>query len=220
MTLAKEAGADCAKFQHFRAEHIVSDHGFKALGGQPAWRRRLRSGQRSAPCLRTGATGSRRIRRGRSWGVECLRTISRHGRHVVRRVGACASTRFCRLHRVPNELSGLGRLHHQLRLDQFLSRPALDISPAGNSQCCHSHPTDAPAKPPTALIRARRACPVYCWPSGRTPQRGSSRALASPCFAPAPKAGIGPANKCSPVLRGRGLAGLQPMTALICSGRR
>jgi len=34
MSLAKETGADCAKFQHFRAEHIVSDHGFKALGGQ------------------------------------------------------------------------------------------------------------------------------------------------------------------------------------------
>jgi sialic acid synthase SpsE len=34
MTLAKNAGADCAKFQHFRAEHIVSDYGFKALGGQ------------------------------------------------------------------------------------------------------------------------------------------------------------------------------------------
>jgi sialic acid synthase SpsE len=34
MTLAKEAGADCAKFQHFRAETIVSDYGFKALGGQ------------------------------------------------------------------------------------------------------------------------------------------------------------------------------------------
>ena len=34
MTLAKEAGAECAKFQHFRAKHIVSDHGFKALGGQ------------------------------------------------------------------------------------------------------------------------------------------------------------------------------------------
>ncbi len=34
MTLAKDAGADCAKFQHFRAEHIVSDFGFKALGGQ------------------------------------------------------------------------------------------------------------------------------------------------------------------------------------------
>lgn len=34
MTLAKNAGADCAKFQHFRAAHIVSDFGFKALGGQ------------------------------------------------------------------------------------------------------------------------------------------------------------------------------------------
>lgn len=34
MTLAKSAGADCAKFQHFRAEHIVSDFGFRALGGQ------------------------------------------------------------------------------------------------------------------------------------------------------------------------------------------
>jgi len=34
MTLAQEAGADCAKFQHFRAPHIVSDYGFKALGSQ------------------------------------------------------------------------------------------------------------------------------------------------------------------------------------------
>ena len=34
MTLAKEAGAGCAKFQHFRAPHIVSDYGFTALGGQ------------------------------------------------------------------------------------------------------------------------------------------------------------------------------------------
>ena len=34
MTLAKQAGADCAKFQHFRAPHIVSDYGFRALGGQ------------------------------------------------------------------------------------------------------------------------------------------------------------------------------------------
>ena len=34
MTLAKEAGADCAKFQHFRAAHIVSDYGFRSLGGQ------------------------------------------------------------------------------------------------------------------------------------------------------------------------------------------
>ena len=34
MTLAKKAGADAAKFQHFRADHIVSDKGFKELGGQ------------------------------------------------------------------------------------------------------------------------------------------------------------------------------------------
>ena len=31
---AKKAGADAAKFQHFRADHIVSDKGFKDLGGQ------------------------------------------------------------------------------------------------------------------------------------------------------------------------------------------
>lgn len=32
--LAKEAGADAAKFQHFQAGTIVSDHGFRTLGGQ------------------------------------------------------------------------------------------------------------------------------------------------------------------------------------------
>ncbi|MBI3524670.1 MAG: N-acetylneuraminate synthase family protein [Betaproteobacteria bacterium] len=32
--LAAEAGANAAKFQHFRAETIVSDHGFRNLGGQ------------------------------------------------------------------------------------------------------------------------------------------------------------------------------------------
>lgn len=32
--LAKEAGADAAKFQNFRAAKIVSDYGFKSLGGQ------------------------------------------------------------------------------------------------------------------------------------------------------------------------------------------
>ena len=41
--LAKEAGADCAKFQHFKAEKIVSARGFQALGGQQshqaAWKR-------------------------------------------------------------------------------------------------------------------------------------------------------------------------------------
>ncbi len=34
--LAKEAGADAAKFQHFKAETIVSDHGFRAMGSQQA----------------------------------------------------------------------------------------------------------------------------------------------------------------------------------------
>jgi len=32
--LAAEAGADAAKFQHFKAETIVSDYGFKTMGGQ------------------------------------------------------------------------------------------------------------------------------------------------------------------------------------------
>lgn len=32
--LAKEAGADAAKFQNFQAPKIVSDYGFKSLGGQ------------------------------------------------------------------------------------------------------------------------------------------------------------------------------------------
>ncbi len=32
--LAKECGADAAKFQNFQAAKIVSDHGFKSLGGQ------------------------------------------------------------------------------------------------------------------------------------------------------------------------------------------
>jgi len=32
--LAAEAGADAAKFQHFKAETIVSDHGFRNLGSQ------------------------------------------------------------------------------------------------------------------------------------------------------------------------------------------
>ena len=32
--LAKEAGADAAKFQNFKANKIVSDYGFKSMGGQ------------------------------------------------------------------------------------------------------------------------------------------------------------------------------------------
>jgi len=41
ISLAKESGADAAKFQHFRADYIVSDKGFRELGGhqshQAAW---------------------------------------------------------------------------------------------------------------------------------------------------------------------------------------
>ena len=41
--LSAEAGADAAKFQHFRAETIVSDYGFRNLGAQQshqaAWRK-------------------------------------------------------------------------------------------------------------------------------------------------------------------------------------
>jgi N-acetylneuraminate synthase len=41
--LAAEAGADAAKFQNFRAPRIVSEHGFRALGGQmshqAAWKK-------------------------------------------------------------------------------------------------------------------------------------------------------------------------------------
>lgn len=34
--LARDSGADAAKFQHFKAESIVSDYGFRSLGGQMA----------------------------------------------------------------------------------------------------------------------------------------------------------------------------------------
>lgn len=41
--VAKEAGADAAKFQHYTAEGLVSDYGFRQLGGrqshQAAWKR-------------------------------------------------------------------------------------------------------------------------------------------------------------------------------------
>lgn len=41
--LAKESGADCAKFQHFLAKDIVSDRGFRSLSGQhshqAAWKK-------------------------------------------------------------------------------------------------------------------------------------------------------------------------------------
>ena len=42
INLAAEAGADAAKFQHFKADTIVSDYGFKALGGQQSHQARWR----------------------------------------------------------------------------------------------------------------------------------------------------------------------------------
>jgi sialic acid synthase SpsE len=40
--LCAEAGADAAKFQHFTANTIVSDHGFKSLGGQQSHQKKWR----------------------------------------------------------------------------------------------------------------------------------------------------------------------------------
>ena len=39
--LAAEAGADAAKFQHFTAETIVSDFGFRSLKGQQSHQKKV-----------------------------------------------------------------------------------------------------------------------------------------------------------------------------------
>ena len=41
--LCAQAGADAAKFQHFKAEAIVSDHGFKSMGSQQSHQREYQS---------------------------------------------------------------------------------------------------------------------------------------------------------------------------------
>jgi sialic acid synthase SpsE len=50
--LAAQSGADAAKFQNFRAETIVSDHGFRSLGGQQShqtkWRKSVSEVYKSA----------------------------------------------------------------------------------------------------------------------------------------------------------------------------
>jgi len=55
--LAKEAGADAAKFQHFKAEKIVSDNGFKSLDGkashQAGWSKTVFETYRDYECNRT-----------------------------------------------------------------------------------------------------------------------------------------------------------------------
>ena len=42
--LAKEAGADAVKFQHFLAPQIVSDYGFRHLGGQASHQAKWKKG--------------------------------------------------------------------------------------------------------------------------------------------------------------------------------
>ena len=54
--LAKESGADAVKFQHFLAEKIVSDYGFKHLGGQighqSAWKKSVFDVYKECECHR------------------------------------------------------------------------------------------------------------------------------------------------------------------------
>ena len=56
--LAKAAGADAAKFQHFSADTIVSDVGFKALGDekshQARWKRSVLKCIRGLLSIRNG----------------------------------------------------------------------------------------------------------------------------------------------------------------------
>jgi sialic acid synthase SpsE len=67
MTLAKEAGADAAKFQHFRADHIVSDKGFRELGGQQShqatWSKSVYEVYRTLLCPGNGRSHSPTMRK-------------------------------------------------------------------------------------------------------------------------------------------------------------
>ena len=71
---AKEAGADCAKFQHFKADKIVSDRGFRALGGQQshqaAWKK---------PVFEV----YRQHELNREWNVELAATAQQAGIHFM-----------------------------------------------------------------------------------------------------------------------------------------
>ena len=54
--LAKESGADCAKFQHFLASEIVSDYGFQTLGNrqghQASWKKSVFDVYKDYECRR------------------------------------------------------------------------------------------------------------------------------------------------------------------------
>lgn len=68
--LAKEAGADAVKFQHFLADKIVSDYGFRELGGQvghqASWKQSVYDVFRACECKR-------------SWSEELARTAADAG---------------------------------------------------------------------------------------------------------------------------------------------
>lgn len=68
----KEAGADAAKFQHFKAEKIVSDYGFKNLGAQQShqakWKKSVVETYRDAEC-------------GRTWTEELVKTAKEANIH-------------------------------------------------------------------------------------------------------------------------------------------
>ena len=72
--LAREAGADCAKFQHFKADKIVSDRGFRALGAQlghqSAWKQ---------PVFEV----YRRHELNREWNGELAATAAQAGIHFM-----------------------------------------------------------------------------------------------------------------------------------------
>jgi len=72
--LAKEAGADCAKFQHFLAKDIVSDRGFRSLGGQQshqsAWKKSVYEIYENYECPR-------------DWTEELHKTCNEAGIHFM-----------------------------------------------------------------------------------------------------------------------------------------
>jgi N-acetylneuraminate synthase len=72
--LAKEAGLDAVKFQHFKASKIVSDYGFKKLGGQKShqagWEKSVFEVYQQYEC-------------NRDWNDELVKTATEAGIHFL-----------------------------------------------------------------------------------------------------------------------------------------